>query len=245
MSVYLQDGLVLLDGGSVAIDTGCCCGGIPTCDCNDEAMYPPFFNPIDGLFYAQRIDDCCAMTTTYIGGVPEFWRFKFKNSAESSCGCFSGSVSAQWFINEFCLNELNTCSGEIDDCDHNCIEGDASGCTNPCGHEGCYSGGTINSVTLTEPCVNLGQCCSCLGCQTDRTHQQCNDVGGTWYQNGPPCDDICPTGRCCSYDPMHNIFCAFTTMDQCNAACCDPPCPGWTFVWYGGSFPDCLGCPPL
>lgn len=31
MSVYLQDGLVLLNGGNVATSSGCCCGGCPCC----------------------------------------------------------------------------------------------------------------------------------------------------------------------------------------------------------------------
>jgi hypothetical protein len=96
--------------------------------------------------------------------------------------------------------------------------------------------------TTCDSFVCGGACCYCGGCGFFNA-SLCSDSGGGWHA-GQSCEEGCPTGCCCQY--LDGVFnsCASTPEAQCSSTCCDPPCPGWTFIWHPDPN-DCIGCSGL
>lgn len=272
-AVVISDGLVAVDeecccnNGACCVDTTCSVttethcdelGGVyqgdnTDCDpnpcdamCNCTSLLPPFFNSDDGLYYKTRIDDCCALSTTYSTPCSPTLRFATLTATNEACNPgYTGSctnVNHFYLIDETCDLVRILCEGDITtDPGGHCIEGCSEGCDVDCNFGGCQPN-TKNTQTLSDEQECYGACCDCFGCAYPRTQEQCAEAGGTWYP-GEVCEDACPTGACCDYVGGVLNSCGITTESQCQESCCDPPCPTHTLVWHP-ELSTCDDCPP-
>ncbi len=151
MPVYLQGGMVLLDSGFVAIDTGCCCGGCTICPTG--IFFGPFDDGAGNCYSVTECDfslsnpvDCSTLFTTFTA---------------TCCDSFPGCCGT------------SACDGLSQIIDPvTCIIGPTTG-------DGCGLCGTrlVMSGVIT-PC--FGACCIGGVCSVT-TESDCVDAGGTWH----------------------------------------------------------------
>ncbi len=207
MSVYLKDGMVLLDGGLVAADSVCCCGGpIAQCDCG----FGPFHRVSDDTYWTTVTDNSCDGTTTYGGPTTSDARFNMVSTVETGCGgvcvgTLTGlfAIAGDGSLTSPCGSFQVSCIGEI------LCSGIPSGYT--C-HEGADPS-TVNVQTLSGEVV-CGACCrdlltsSCVG----DTELHCGFIGGTYQGNNTVCFPGICGGACCvpdsgCFDNISESFC--------------------------------------
>lgn len=96
MSVYLKDGLVLLDSGLVATDAACCCSPFDCCAPPDSYSYA-------GSVLSYTCDTCesCTSTPSSGGGVSRIDCFQFRGGFNApGCGDTGNTpVTADLFCN--------------------------------------------------------------------------------------------------------------------------------------------------
>lgn len=190
MSVMLVGGKVLLGpDGKVATDPACCCG-TPACPCGPDTMLQPFFDSGSGNYYATRIDDSCAMTTTYSNPVSKYARFITENINIVACGGgYTGTLTGIFQITMDCDGtHLISCSGGIFNGLGHCVQGcPGAGCDADIG-EGAIPN-TKNTQTLTDECMlPTGACCN-FGTHTcvEEVQPKCDDDGGFYLGDGTTC----------------------------------------------------------
>ncbi len=158
MSVYLQDGLVLLDSGLVAVDAGCCCG---TCtNCSAVIFGAPCTDIHGNCWTVQNCDGTC-------GG------------EEVPCDS-SWMTETQYCVDvPDCTIQTLNCISSIDPvtCEFTQI-GD-------CGE--CPVGQTIITTASVRWVPCMGACCIAGLCSI-LTPANCLSFGGSYQGDGTDCD---------------------------------------------------------
>lgn len=203
-------------------------------------MHPQFCPDICG----SGVDSSPCWTGDFVDKYQRFQTltYEWNGCPEPIGNCISsGAVSQSTRGNEGCTAELDVvCAGEI-------TYSDAfpdAGCSFP--PQECEANGgnpyfdTWFQKVVSDPCpLELGACCSCVGCHGNITHTACDDIAAeqgqatTWH-SGVSCEVGCPLGKCTIFEGTTFIICASTTASQCRPQCCSPPCPTYTFFWYIG-----------
>ncbi len=240
MAVYLQGGMVLLDSGAVAIDTGCCCGEAccifrftlhthTTC----EGTTMECAGPGDAC---NLIDVTNSVTDLTFSSCDEY--YNSQHYINPAGGIDTGASSFlfiltrtppddHWYLDIVisCLGHYQTASpgpGSID-----------LG-TSPLGF---FSWNHVHNTgadfdvpymnyaaDLLIECVGvatIGACCHTDGGCVTESSNACGNVGGIYLGNGTACGtDICPDfGACCFSDG-----CTISSEDDCT---------GVAGTWHG------------
>ncbi len=93
MAVYLNSGMVLLNGGMVATDAGCCCGGGGCAICQADSCCCWFSTPFEdghGGFWTHAENDCFGVTT-YSGATTFDAKYRIRTQTRNCCPPESGS----------------------------------------------------------------------------------------------------------------------------------------------------------
>ncbi len=238
MSVYLQGGLVLLDSGLVAVDTGCCCG----CTCCNGLTIPGCPTPSQQYYtYTATFDysessEGCDFSVNYVQVITR--DTETCTTTQMCSGDANGTP-----ICDNCVSGMGcvglgslptpTCSGTYIDCDEcgtqpDPCNGDGTSYSKSCS---CLIDGTItfsrdDEIALSRPIsICFGACCSGDGtCLVTREE----DCSGTWHCAGVCDPNTCPQPGACCVDGV----CSITLPDDCSGTfhagvTCEPdPCGG-------------------
>ncbi len=177
MSVYLKDGMVLLDSGLVATNTACCCG-CSNCDPIADALFSPTCVDDDGNCWTG---DRCSSEVPCQGEQVPCGSFYIVD--REYCCNLDGSIGRLCQIFTF---DPITCEGISDPPEPNCA----------CDEPGERGDGTHQVSDPWVPCttctgLECGACCHGDGCWTTSL-LECFNFGFTFHL-GLSCDGVyCP-----------------------------------------------------
>ncbi len=160
MSVYLKDGLVLLDSDLVAVNTACCCG------CTDCAfLFPPLSDGMGNCYASEQCDG-------FHDPVPCNTWFYTDNEY-----CVGDDFSCNVLCHIVTIDPV-TCE-QIIVFDGNCSDLGGGLC-------GVTGQGTVHTYT-DQAVLCMGACCL-LGVCSIQTHIDCFNAGGFYQGAGTDCD---------------------------------------------------------